>query len=194
MAKQEEQQKPGPLRWLWRLTAAAGLLAVGLIAAVLVTLSTIDPNDYRDLLSGPIKQATGRDFTVSGDVELKIGVPVALAANGLGFANAEWGSQGEMASIERIEAELRLLPLIWGELRFERLLATGFDLLLEIDAQGRRNWDFEKLGEGSGSPQPTAAAGDDAFAVPFFRTLALREMRVIYRDDRSGETQRLDLD
>ena len=111
MATQADEKKHGPMRWLWRLAAVAGVLAVGVVAAVVVTLSTIDPNDYRDLLSEPIKEATGREFTVSGDVELKIGVPVALTANGLGFANAEWGSQAEMASVKRIEVELRLLPL-----------------------------------------------------------------------------------
>ena len=55
MATQAEQRKPGLGRWLWRLAAVAGILAVGLVAAVVVTLSTIDPNDYRDLLSEPIE-------------------------------------------------------------------------------------------------------------------------------------------
>ena len=86
------------MKRVWQVLAGVGILAGVLVVAVVVFLSTIDPNDYRGVLSGPVKQATGRDLTFTGVRELKIGFPFAITVDGAQFANGDasvpWSSFG----------------------------------------------------------------------------------------------------
>jgi uncharacterized protein involved in outer membrane biogenesis len=177
---------------VWQVLAGIGILAVALMVALVVFLSTIDPNDYRGVLADPVKQATGRDLTFTGVRELKIGLPIAITVDGVQFSNATWGSRPEMATVQRMEVELAVLPLVLGELHIDRIVVRGVNLLLESDAKGRGNWVFAPAQEPKTSAAAEAPPGGKR-TIPFVRTLALRDVTVTYRDGRTGRSDRVEL-
>ena len=58
------------------------------------------------------------------------------------FANASWGSQPEMIKIGKLQAQVRLLPLLFRDVELRQMGLTGVEVLLETDPSGRGNWDL----------------------------------------------------
>lgn len=119
-----------------------GVIAV-LIVGLFVVLATIDVNQYKSVVQEQVAAATGRTLTIEGDMDLSVSLSPAIVLNGVRFQNAEWGSRPDMAVIERIEASVPLIPLIFGNIEVTRLALVKPDILLERNAQGQANWEFQ---------------------------------------------------
>ncbi|MEX0808206.1 MAG: AsmA family protein [Dongiaceae bacterium] len=162
------------------------VVLVGLAVTGYAILKSLDLNDYKAVLAEKVKEATGRDLTLAGDIELEISFTPRLAINGVSFANAEWGSGAEMATIERLEAQVDLIPLLSSEVRVNRFALIGADILLETDANGTPNWGLPgAAGDGTATSGGSGGA-DYTFAVD---EIAIERARVTYRDGATGETQ-----
>ena len=159
-----------------------------LVVAVAVVLTVVDFNDYKPELQAQVKQATGRDLTIEGDIELSLSLTPSLSVGGVSFANADWGSRPAMATIERFEVQVALLPLISGTIDIQKLVLKGADILLETDAEGRPNYVF--------STAPPDKAGDTAGAptIPVLRHVTIENARVSYKDGTSNKIVSLVVD
>jgi len=67
--------------------AAVGVVVL-LIAGVAVFLLTLDVNQYKGRIAEAVKDATGRELTLKGDIKLVLGFTPSLAVNDVSFANA----------------------------------------------------------------------------------------------------------
>lgn len=98
-----------------------------------------------NLLKGPITRAvsdaTGRELVIEGDLRLAWSwVHPRLRAEGVRFANAEWGQADYLLAAEAIEASISVLPLFVGRVVLPDVHLQGAELSLEQDADGRKNW------------------------------------------------------
>ena len=98
------------MRWKWIVTIGV-LMIVILIAVVYVYLNTYDYNKLKPLVARMVEDATGRKLSLGGEVNLAIGLSPSLVVTDVAFANASWGSQPQMIEVEKLEAQVRLLPL-----------------------------------------------------------------------------------
>ena len=94
----------------WSLIAVAALI----VAAVVIVVAT-DFGAYKSYAVGAVEDATGRKLAIDGPVKLKLLPISSLVAEKVRFANAPWGSRPEMATVDRVEARVALLPLISGK-------------------------------------------------------------------------------
>ncbi len=163
----------------------AGLGALALIVALVAVVKSIDVNDYRDVLTQAAKTATGRDLAIRGKLSLKLSLTPALIAEDVTLANAPWGSKPEMIRLQRLRADIGLLPLLVREVRLGRLQLIGPDILLERNAAGQGNWEF------GASPSAAAGAVDAARTPTTFKIaqVIVEHGRVIYRDARTGRDE-----
>ncbi|MBP0492001.1 AsmA family protein [Pararoseomonas indoligenes] len=122
-----------------------GVVVVGLPVAGYAALWALVRSDAaRPRLEAAIEAATGRRLTLSGPVTLRPALVPTIALEGPVFANVPGGSRPEMLRARRIEAEVALIPLLSREVKIRRIALVEPDLLLEIDAQGRGNWQFNR--------------------------------------------------
>ena len=130
---------------------ATGIALAALVAgAGTVLLSRVDPAAVKDFLADAARQATGREVIVRGATEFKLFPSPTLIAENVVFGNATWSISPDMARVKRLEARVSILPLFLGQLRISRFRLLGPHVLLEKDAKGRRNWDFDVATEDSG--------------------------------------------
>src|SRR5258708_22178971 len=162
-----------------KVLVIGGAVILGLLAAAFAYLATIDFDRYRPLLAEEVKAATGRDFVIGGRLDLKLSLTPTLAVTDLHLANAAGGSRPDMMTIERLEAQIALRPLLSGELLVTRLVLVGADILLATDAHGRGNWVFG----GSGQVAP-AIAGDRSLTLAV-DDVAVSAARLAYHDGHS---------
>lgn len=147
---------PSRSRWRWRRPGKRGqrwlAVLVFLFAALLILIALWDWN----WLKGPVERAvqakTGREFHIHGDLDVDLGRVTTVRGDGLTFANATWARQPQMATADRAEIDLRVWPLLRGQVRIPEIRLVRPDVLLETapDKDQPGNWDF--LGPSDGDP------------------------------------------
>ena len=130
------------MKWKWvvGIISASVLLSV---VAVYVILSSYNYNGLKPEIIRAVKDDTGRELTLGGDISLKIGFTPALVVKDVSFQNASWGSQPELAKIKRFEIKVRLLPLLSHRIEVKRLILIEPEILFETDISGKSNLAFE---------------------------------------------------
>ena len=91
------------------------LLALIVIAMIGLTLF-FDPNDYKAEISAAVEQATGRQLSLEGELELDIFPRLRIAIGAAELANAAGFGDEPFASIESAGLAVGLLPLLSGRI------------------------------------------------------------------------------
>ncbi len=162
-----------------------GVLGVFGLAMVLVAW-LVDPNDYKDDIAQAVKEETGRDLKLTGDLDLSVFPWLALELGPAELGNPEGFGPGPFVSVSKVDVGVRLFPLLRGQLQVRRLTLEGLELNLVKDQQGRTNW--EDLTE-PGSPQPTET--ESPGGLPDIAGLTVKKSSLDYRDPGTGSHWRI---
>src|SRR4029079_13538795 len=118
---------------------AAGLIGLIVIGLILVVMF-VDPNDYRDCIQRIVKEKTGRELTLSGDLKLSVFPWVALEAGPATLGDAPGFGPEPFVSIQEARVRVRLLPLLRGKIEVGNVKLDGARIRLITDESGRENW------------------------------------------------------
>jgi uncharacterized protein involved in outer membrane biogenesis len=129
------------MRWKW-IVGISVFLVIALMVTVYALLATYDYNKLKPRVARMVKDATGRELRLGGEINLAIGFSPSLVVTDVTFTNASWGSQPQMVKIEKLQAQVRLLPLLFKDVELKHIGLAGVDVLLETDSNGQGNWDF----------------------------------------------------
>jgi AsmA protein len=141
-----------------------GLLVGGLlVVAVLVMLSAwlfVDPNAYKEKITTLVKNATGRDLILNGDIKLSVFPWIALEMGPASLGNPPGFPDRPFVTLRHTAVRVKLLPLLQKRLEIARVELEGLDLRLLKNAAGKGNW--EGFGESAGKGAPAATSGERA--------------------------------
>lgn len=177
-------------RWSKWLLGALALLALLLVGGYVTLQQLLPAERLATLLAQQVAQRTGRSLRIDGKLNYRLLPRISVVAEGLALANAPWGSRPDMLKVENAELDLRLWPLLHGEMQIDKVALQGLDLLLETNREGVGNWNLPALTTASSGSAQAPAAQRPAFELA---RLHLAKAHVVYRDGRSGTTQALDL-
>ncbi len=126
-------------------------LIMALMVTVYVLLATYDYNKLKPRIARMVEDATGRELNLGGEIDLAIGFSPSLVVTDVALSNASWGSQPQMIEIERLQAQVRLLPLLFKDVEVNRIGLSGVKVLLETGPEAQGNWDFLAGDDSAGS-------------------------------------------
>lgn len=130
---------------------------VALVTAVLLALVVfVDPNDFKDDITQAVQEATGRELSLQGDIELSVFPWLGLNLGAAQLSNAAGFDGATFARVESVDIKLKLMPLLQQRIEMKTLNLHGLQLNLVRAADGRSNWD--DLLVSSGQTADTAAA------------------------------------
>ena len=181
----------------WRNILWIGPTAVfGLIIALYILLSTYDYNSLKPRIERAVRDATGRDLVLGGDISLRLGFSPALVVENLAFRNASWGSRPDMMNLKRLEIRVGLLPLILGHVYIRRFVLIEPDILIETDGSGRSNLSFESAKEPKKGTSSTEPLPETRLKVPVLSVaeVKIEHGRVTYRESKTGKTYPVNID
>jgi AsmA protein len=115
---------------------------------VLVVVWLVDPNSFKSNIEAAVRDATGREFNLAGDIELGFFPWLALRTGEGHFGNAPGFGSDPMVSWKSAQLGAKLFPLIGGRLVADRVIVKGADVRLVKRADGHANWQ----GMGGGKP------------------------------------------
>ena len=174
------------MRWKWFVTIGV-LLIIALMAAGYVMLGNYGYNKLKPRVARMIKEVTGRELNLAGEIDLTIGFSPTLTVSDVAFANASWGSQPQMIKIKQVEAQVRLLPLLFKDLELKRIGFVGVDVLLETDKTGRGNWDFSAEDSSAGKTRAFKLRNID------IDKIRIEKLNLTFRDGETDLAKRLAL-
>jgi AsmA protein len=166
------------------LWVVGGFAALFVLAAVALYVF-FDPNDFREEISNSVKNQTGRDLTIEGDISLDIFPWLAVEVGKTSLGNAPGFGNEPMASFERASFSVRLLPVI---LRQEVVVGTAaieaLRLNLNVNQSGVSNWEDLVPPE---SNDDTDLASEPGSGIDV-NSIEIIDATISYADSESGET------
>ncbi len=174
-----------------KLLIGLGIVVVLLIAAVVVVPMLVPLDSYKGEIQAQVKEKTGRDLRIDGDISLSLLPTLAVSVENVGFANAPGAATPEMATIDRLDVALQILPLLSGEVAIDRFILEKPVINLELDADGKPNWQLDMASAAAPAPDAGTAGGDGGGGAALSE-LRLGDVRLVdgtlnYSDRRSGQ-------
>ncbi len=187
------------MRWLKRLVVGTLSVILVLVALALIVPFLIPTSTYKDQIETRVKAATGRDLKLGGELKLSILPSLELSARDVAFGNRPGAAQKDMVLLKGLDFRLKLGPLLSGRYEIDSLVLHEPVIVLEVDKDGKPNWQFDKPGAAPAAPAPAAprAAPGQAAQKPaplpteILDTLQIGELRIVrgsvaYSDARTG--------
>lgn len=185
------------MRWKW-IKWVLGIFVVlimALIITVYAVLSSYDFNSLKPKIAGAVKDATGRELILAGDIDLDIGLFPSLVFEDVRFQNAPWGSRPDLAKIRRFEVQVALLPLITGNIEVKRLILIEPDILIETDKTGKSNVEFDNTKKVSPvETEERVPAKEIKLPALVFREVHIEKIRLTYKDGPTGKSHSMKLE
>jgi len=188
------------MRWIKRLVVGMLSVILVLVALALIVPFLIPTSTYKDQIETRVKAATGRDFKIGGELKFSILPNLELSARDVSFSNRPGAAQKDMVKLKGLDLKLKLGPLLSGRFEIEALDLIEPELVLEVDKDGKANWQFDtsvgtpgtrppapaKSAETAAPTKKPAAGPSDILATLQVETLRIQRGKVIYADVRSG--------
>jgi uncharacterized protein involved in outer membrane biogenesis len=167
-------------------------ICIGGFGAAIVTLNSVDWSEYEGPIAKIVKEATGRELQFDGAFKVQISLSPSINVDGVRLRNLDWGTRDEMLLVEHAEAQLKLLPLIFGRIELNRIEIIGLDLLLETNKDGEVNWEFAPPDADvllAAEPEGTAESEQEAMLTSaILEKAVIKNASIIYTDGVTGDS------
>jgi len=136
------------VRFIKWVSLGLGALVALVVLGVLVVVWLVDPNSFKPQIESAVRDRTGREFTLAGDIELGFFPWLSLRTGEGRFGSPASFGPEPLVSWKAARLGVKLLPLLRGDVIADRVFLSGADLRLVRHADGSANW------LGLGGPEP----------------------------------------
>jgi AsmA protein len=126
-----------PLKWV---SLGLGALVALVVLGVLVVVWLVDPNSFKSQIEGAVRDRTGREFKLVGDIELGFFPWLSLKTGEGRFGSPPAFGPEPLVSWKSAKLGVKLFPLLSGDVIADRIYLSGADLRLVRRADGSANW------------------------------------------------------
>ncbi len=127
-----------PVKIILSIIAAIVFL---IVIAIFTLPFFIDPNDFKPEIAAAVKDKTGRDLTLTGELKLSIFPWLGISTGKMALGNAAGFQDKPFATLEESDIKVKLLPLLTKKIEVSRMILKGLALNLAKNEQGVSNWD-----------------------------------------------------
>lgn len=165
---------------------------VGVLLSLLIIAATavyfFATSDYlRGQLEGRLSDMTGRRTQVA-KVVVRWGWTTSIKLERIEVANAKWGKAPYMLKVEQVDFDIRLWPLLGGNVVLPRLVLRKPEVQVETGEKEQLNWSLGEAPVVAGAAK--ALEPDNRFEAPVIGKLEITEGKLGYRDPK----RKLELD
>jgi AsmA protein len=140
------------------------LLLAALLAYVLVFF---DPNTHKQELAKLVRDQTGREFSLPGDLKLRLYPWLAIEVGRATLGNAPGFGAEPMLEFDHARLGVKLLPLLHREIEIGAVTVESPTIRLAVDAAGHDNW--SDLGKNKASEPATPGGATPKLSVASVR-------------------------
>ncbi len=133
--------------------------------ALLAFVATFDANNYKPEIIEQVEKATGRSFTIDGDINLSLFPWIGLTVEDVALGNEKGFSAAKFVAIKQLDVKINVLPLLKKEVQINTIRLHGLNVSLEVAADKKNNWSsLAKADESTADKEgkPTDKVNEDA--------------------------------
>ena len=146
--------------------------------------SFVNLTQLTKVLSSSVKEVTGRELVISGPVSLSIFPAISVKAEQVSLSNTSWASNPNLLTLKHIDLDVRLLPLLKGNIEIGRIELNGLQVNLQTNRAGENNWNLTPstagLGQAAESSSPSNVNSNAAFIS--YSAIDVVEAKINYQD------------
>ena len=173
--------------------ALVALVVVAVVAAVVLIPMFFDPNDHKDRVAVTVKEHTGRELKIAGDIRLTVFPWLGVEFGVVELGNAPGFADAIFARTEKVSVRIKLVPLLSRRVEMDTVIVHGLTLNLERKSNGATNMDdLGRAGEGKTSETPAQGdAADIGLAGIAIGGLDIRDANVSWKDGQLGQSYQI---
>ena len=172
------------IKWL---AGSLVTLTVLILLAIIIIPLVVDPNDYRDELSTLVKDKTGRDLNLSGDLKISVFPWLGVKTQGLSLSQPN-GIEGNMLSVDTAQLRVKLVPLLSKKIEVDTVVLERPTINLVTLKNGLDS--FSGLTEDTASEELEKDSATTAVALAI-QGVRLTDGTVIIDDRQAGSLMQL---
>jgi len=148
-----------------------------LIVLLLVVISVFDWNRFKHPIERMASAKSGRSVRIAGKLDVHIwSWTPSIRLHGLSLGGPPWDAVRPLATVDEVEIQLKLLPLLKGQVILLRVALINPDVYLHQDKGGHANWTFENMA-------PTNERSSRPSKVPAIQDLVIQDGKLTLIDD-----------
>lgn len=179
---------------------------IAIIAALLVLVLLVNPNDFKPLIKEQVEAQTGRQLTIDGDIEWRFFPSIGFSIGKTALSNPEGFATPNLVKFDNAILDLNVRPLFHHEINIGLVTLDGASFTLHTLKDGSTNLDNltpKKTQVGTEAPvsedtnvatnasevsQPSTSINDWKITL---EGIALTNAKVLIQDDRAGSKTKL---
>ena len=134
------------------LFIAMSVLILLLVMIGVAAYFLIDDAMIKDKISKAVKEQTGRDFLIKGEIKKSFYPVLGVNVEGIEILNPDGFKNRVFLSLKKIDMGVKIMPLFDGKVYANRIYIDGLVVNLEKNHKGDINWAFD-VDESSGGNQ-----------------------------------------
>ena len=123
------------------LLSILAVIILSIVIAIFTLPFFINPNNFKPEVIAAVKNNTGRDLTLTGDIKISLFPWTGVSTGKMTLSNAIGFQEKTFASLEESAIKINLLPLFLNKIEIDQVIIKGLTLNLEKNSQGINNWD-----------------------------------------------------
>ena len=126
------------IKWVLLITTISLILC---FLAILIIPKFVDVQKYKPLIESKVSEASGRPFTLGGDLKLSLFPWAGLALSDLRLGAPPGFKEKDFITIKSFEFQVRLLPLLFKDIQVKQFVLVEPRIVLEKSKDGKANWE-----------------------------------------------------
>jgi AsmA protein len=171
------------------------VIAVFLLVIVISVFSVylfIDPNSYKPEIAAAVKEKTGKDLNLIGELKLSVFPWLGVSTGLVTLSNSTGFQDQDFATLETSDIKLNLLPLLTKKIDVSRVVLKGLVLNLEKNTQGINSWDSFTTIKTKEQATPAINNNEEQIAMNGLAILAvagiaIENAQINWRDQSTGQ-------
>ena len=183
----------------WIIGIVVGVVVL-VIALLLIVPQFIDIQKYKPEIEKQAEQATGRPFSIGGDLRLSLFPWAVIGLSDVHLGNPPGFKEKDLLYVKSFDVEVKLLPLISKDVQVKRFVVDGLRLNIEKNKEGRGNWEGIGKTPGKAPPAPPKDTtrrpeekAEGAFPLKALEVgeFAVKNASFLYLDQGTGEKKEI---
>ncbi|TQV75900.1 AsmA family protein [Denitrobaculum tricleocarpae] len=177
-----------------KVLIGVAVLVVVVVAAAVAIPFFVPTEEIKTRITQGVESATGRQLVIAGDLSVSVLPSLEVVAEDISFSNAEGAADPNMASLQALRLKLQILPLISGNVQVDEFVLVDPVINLEIDENGKPNWEFASAPAADAAPAPSGEAESSGGAGSAISDISLGDIQLVngnlkFTDAASGTVQ-----
>ena len=122
------------------LKIAAGLLVL-ILLAVIIVVTVVDPNDYKQQIQDQVKKSINRDLVITGDLGWSFYPLLGFQSGQVTLYNSPEFKEKILLNVQEAAISINVFPLFSGQLEVGEIILDGVEFNLITNEDGLSNLD-----------------------------------------------------